>query len=79
MNTRHSFTGGWRLAVAAGALAVLTVGCGSDVGAPANDIGNRAPAVEPDVVEAEVPDAPNVSKCAKWPSEARAEHRTLCR
>ncbi len=78
MNTRHSSISGWGLAVAAGALAVLSVGCGAEVKAPANDIGNRAPAViEPGVPE--VPDVGGTDKCAKWPSEARAEHRTLCR
>ncbi len=78
MNPTHNSARGWRLAMAAGALAALTLGCGAEVRAPANDIGERAPAPPPVIAEAEVPDH-NSLKCAKWPSEARAEHRTLCR
>ncbi|MBA3781423.1 MAG: hypothetical protein H0X12_06145 [Nocardioides sp.] len=81
MDTKLNSASGWRLALAAGALAALTVGCGTEVEAPTNDIGDRAPApsviAEPEI--AEVPDLGDGRKCAQWPSEARAEKKILCR
>jgi hypothetical protein len=78
MNTKNDSGLGWRLSLAAGALTALSVGCGSDVRAPANDIGDSIQ----DSAVATVPAAPDgvtPRRCAVGPLEARAEKKSLCR
>jgi hypothetical protein len=67
---------GWRLVVAAAALAAVTAGCGTEDELPGQDINK--PTVET-TTEQNVP-TPSIDtrKCADSAAQARAEHRSLC-
>jgi len=78
MNTKIHSGLGWRLSLAAGALAALTVGCGTDVQAPANDIGDTIQD-PPAVSLPAIPDGADPRRCTPWRAEARAEKLSLCR
>ena len=69
---------GWRLSLAAGALVALSMGCGADVEAPANDIGDTIQD-PPAVSVPPIPDGADPRRCALRPAEARAEKMSLCR
>jgi hypothetical protein len=78
MNATITSGRGWRLSLAAVALAAVTVGCSPDIQPPASDIGNTiqdAPAVS----LPEIPDSPDPRRCTSSPAEARAEKMSLCR
>lgn len=78
MNARITPGLGWRLSLAAGALVALTVACGADVEAPANDIGDTIQDPPAASVPA-IPDGADPRRCALTPAEARAEKTSLCR
>lgn len=64
---------GWRLVVAAAALAAVTAGCGSETDPPQQQI---SPSVDAD--QSDRTPSIDTRKCANSVREARAEHRTLC-
>lgn len=78
MNAKLNSGLGWRLSLAAAALATLTVACGSDLQAPANDIGDTIHDSPVTTVPAGL-DGVNPRRCAMGPVEARAEKKSLCR
>lgn len=78
MNATITSGRGWRLWLAAVALAAITVGCSSDVQPPANDIGDTIQDA-PAVTLPEIPDGADPRRCAASPAEARAEKVSLCR
>lgn len=78
MNARITPGRGWRLSLAAGALVALSIGCGADIEAPANDIGDTIQDPPAASVPA-LPDRAEPRRCALSPAEARAEKKSLCR
>jgi hypothetical protein len=65
---------GWRLVVAAAALAAVTAGCGSETDPPAQDFPTVEPTTERDVPTPSI----DTRKCADSAAQARAEHRSIC-
>lgn len=78
MNATITSGRGWRLWLAAVAMAALTVGCSPDVEPPASDIGNTIQDA-PEVSLPEIPDGPDPRRCTSSAAEARAEKMSLCR
>jgi hypothetical protein len=67
---------GWRIAVAAAALAAIATGCGTELAPAPSDIGQDVPAP---TTTSEVAVPPSDSgPCAPSIREAKQQHRALC-